>query len=147
MVSCISACHIELPSYFPMRSHGYAQTFVDEIKPLIDLMANSMLFMGRSRMITQRELKARARAEVKAKYDRFNEEFVFVYEFLKARAAAGITQAEYVECIGTTQTATARLESGCGKHSPSLATLQKYAHPSAVVKSCGMSRNPIKQMV
>jgi len=35
---------------------------------------------------------------------------------------------EVAERIGTTQSAVARLESGSGKHSPSLATLQKYAH-------------------
>ncbi len=47
---------------------------------------------------------------------------------MKVRAAAGVTQAEVAERIGTTQSAIARLESGGGKHSPSLATLQKYAH-------------------
>jgi transcriptional regulator with XRE-family HTH domain len=31
------------------------------------------------------------------------------------------------EKIGTTQSAVARMESGSGKHSPSLATLTKYA--------------------
>lgn len=81
-------------------------------------------------MLTHNELKARAlkRADVKAEYDRLDEEFAFLDEFLKARAAAGITQAEIAERIGTTQSAIARLESGGGKHSPSLATLQKYAH-------------------
>lgn len=81
-------------------------------------------------MLTHKELKARAlkRADVKAEYDRLDEEFAFLDEFLKARAAAGITQAEIAERIGTTQSAIARLESGGGKHSPSLATLQKYAH-------------------
>ncbi len=81
-------------------------------------------------MLTQKELKARAleRADVKAEYDRLDEEFQFLDEFLKARAAAGVTQAEVAERIGTTQSAVARLESGRGKHSPSLATLQKYAH-------------------
>jgi transcriptional regulator with XRE-family HTH domain len=81
-------------------------------------------------MLTHKELKARAlqRADVKAEYDRLDEEFNFLDEFLKARAAAGVTQAEVAERIGTTQSAVARLESGGGKHSPSLATLQKYAH-------------------
>ncbi len=80
-------------------------------------------------MLTHKELKARAleRADVKAEYDRLDEEFAFLDEFLKARAAAGITQAEVAERIGTTQSAIARLESGSGKHSPSWATLQKYA--------------------
>ncbi len=81
-------------------------------------------------MLTHKELKTRAleRAEVKAEYDRLDEEFQFLDEFLKARAAAGVTQAEVAERIGTTQSAIARLESGKGKHSPSIATLQKYAH-------------------
>lgn len=80
-------------------------------------------------MLTHKELKARAleRAEVKAKYDKLGEEFAFLDEFLQARAAAGVTQAEVAARIGTTQSAIARLESGKGKHSPSLATLQKYA--------------------
>lgn len=81
-------------------------------------------------MLTHKELKGRAleRADVKAEYDRLDEEFQFLDEFLKARTAAGVTQAEVAERIGTTQSAVARLESGGGKHSPSIATLQKYAH-------------------
>jgi transcriptional regulator with XRE-family HTH domain len=81
-------------------------------------------------MLTHKELKARAlkRGDVKAEYDRLEEEFAFIDEFLKVRAAIGITQAEVAARIGTTQSAIARLESGVGKHSPSLATLQKYAH-------------------
>lgn len=81
-------------------------------------------------MLTHKELKARAleRADVKDEYDRLDEEFHFLDQFLKARAAAGVTQAEIAERIGTTQSAVARLESGRGKHSPSLATLEKYAH-------------------
>lgn len=80
-------------------------------------------------MHTHKELKARAlaRADVKTEYERLNEEFVFLDEFLKARAAAGITQAEVAERSGTTQSAIARLESGKGKHTPSLGTLRKYA--------------------
>ena len=81
-------------------------------------------------MLTHKELKSRAlsRTDVKAEYDRLDEEFALFDEFLKARTSAGITQAEVAERIGTTQSAVARLESGKGKHSPSLATLQKYAH-------------------
>jgi DNA-binding XRE family transcriptional regulator len=80
-------------------------------------------------MLTHKELKARAlkRADVKSEYERLDEEFAFLDEFLKARSSAGITQAEVAERIGTTQSAIARLESGRGKPSPSIATLQKYA--------------------
>ena len=80
-------------------------------------------------MLTHKELKKKAleRPEVKAEYDRLADEFDLLDEFLKARAAAGVTQEELAKRIGTTQSAIARLESGKGKHSPSLATLQKYA--------------------
>ena len=80
-------------------------------------------------MLAHRGVKARAlgRKDVKAEYGRLDEDFQFLDEFLKARAAAGVTQAEVAGRIGTTQSAVARLESGRGKHSPSIATLQKYA--------------------
>ena len=81
-------------------------------------------------MLSHKEFKARAlaRPDVKAEYDKLEEEFALLDEFLKARAAAGFTQAEVAERIGTTQSAIARLESGNSSHSPSLATLRKYAH-------------------
>jgi transcriptional regulator with XRE-family HTH domain len=78
-------------------------------------------------MLTHKELKRRAlaRPEVKAEYDRLDGEFALIDEFLKARAAAGVTQAEIAKRIGTTQSAIARLESGKGE--PSLGTLRRYA--------------------
>ncbi|MDY0301460.1 MAG: helix-turn-helix transcriptional regulator [Trichlorobacter sp.] len=81
-------------------------------------------------MLTHKELKARAleRADVKTEYELLNNEFRFIDQFLKARNHAGVTQAEVAKRIGTTQSAIARLESGAGKHSPSIATLEKYAH-------------------
>jgi len=80
-------------------------------------------------MLTHKELKNRAleRPDVKTEYDQLEDEFAFLDQFLKARSATGITQAEVAKRIGTTQSAIARLETGGGKHSPSLATLQKYA--------------------
>ena len=80
-------------------------------------------------MLTHKELKSRAlaRCDVRAEFDKLEEEFAFLDEFLKARAAAGMSQAEIADRMGTTQSAVARLESGRGKHSPSLATLRKYA--------------------
>lgn len=71
--------------------------------------------------------RAFARPEVKAAYDGLAEEFAFLDEVLKARADTGLTQAEVAQRIGTTQSAVARLESAAAKHSPSIATLQKYA--------------------
>ena len=80
-------------------------------------------------MLTHKELKSRAlaRRDVRAEFDKLEGEFAFLDEFLKARAAAGMSQAEIADRMGTTQSAVARLESGRGKHSPSLATLRKYA--------------------
>ena len=80
-------------------------------------------------MLTHKQLrtKALANAEVKAEYEKLADEFSLLDEFLKARAAQGLTQAQVAEKIGTTQSAVARMESGSGKHSPSLATLAKYA--------------------
>jgi len=76
-----------------------------------------------------REFKTRAlaRTDVKKAYDELAEEFAFFDEVLKARAESGLTQAEVAARVGTTQSAIARLESAAPKHSPSIATLQKYA--------------------
>jgi transcriptional regulator with XRE-family HTH domain len=68
-----------------------------------------------------------ARPDVRQEYDRLDDEFAFLDQILKARADAGLTQAEVANKIGTTQSAIARLETGGGKHSPSIATLQRYA--------------------
>ena len=80
-------------------------------------------------MLTHKQMRARALAntEVKTEFDQLADEFSLLDEFLKARAAQGLTQAQVAEKIGTTQSAVARMESGSGKHSPSLATLSKYA--------------------
>jgi DNA-binding XRE family transcriptional regulator len=80
-------------------------------------------------MLTHKQLrtKALANAEVATEYEKLADEFSLLDEFLKARAALGLTQAQVAEKIGTTQSAVARMESGSGKHSPSLATLTKYA--------------------
>lgn len=71
--------------------------------------------------------RALVRPEVKREYDRLSDEFEFLDEILKARAAAGLSQADVAARIGTTQSAVARLESPNGKHSPSIATLRRYA--------------------
>ena len=80
-------------------------------------------------MRTHQQLReqALAKAEVKAEFDQLRNEYTLLDEFLKARAAQGLTQAQLAEKIGTTQSVVARMESGRGKHSPSLATLSKYA--------------------
>ena len=61
------------------------------------------------------------------------EEAVLLDTLLKARHAAGLTQADVAERMGTLPPAVARLERSLatGKHSPSIATVRKY------VKACG----------
>jgi transcriptional regulator with XRE-family HTH domain len=71
--------------------------------------------------------RALSRPAVKKAYDELDEEFAFLDEVLRARAEAGLTQAEVAALIGTTQSAVARLESAELRHSPSIATLQRYA--------------------
>ena len=71
--------------------------------------------------------KALAKPSVKAAYDALADEFAYLDELLKARAASGLSQIEVAQLIGTSQSAVARLESINSKHSPSLATLQNYA--------------------
>jgi DNA-binding XRE family transcriptional regulator len=80
-------------------------------------------------MLTHKQMRAKtlSNADVKAEYDKLSDEFALLDEFLSARAAQGLTQAQVAAKIGTTQSAVARMESGSGKHSPSLATLSKYA--------------------
>ena len=78
------------------------------------------------------ELKGKAlkRKEVKDAYDTLEPEFSLLREILKARQKAGLSQAEIARRMGTKAPAVTRLESSLstGKHSPSLATLKKYAN-------------------
>ena len=77
--------------------------------------------------LKQFKRRALSRPGVKAAYDASAEEFAFLDQVLRARAESGLTQDEVADRIGTTQSAVARLESAEPKHSPSIATLQKYA--------------------
>jgi transcriptional regulator with XRE-family HTH domain len=77
--------------------------------------------------LKQFKRRALAQPEVKAAYEAAAGEFAFLDEVLKARAESGLTQAEVAERVGTTQSAIARLESAEPRHSPSIATLQRYA--------------------
>jgi ribosome-binding protein aMBF1 (putative translation factor) len=74
------------------------------------------------------------RPGVRAEVERIEqEEGALLDALLKARQAAGLTQAQVAERMGTQAPAVARLERSLatGKHSPSIATLRKY------VKACG----------
>jgi predicted transcriptional regulator len=82
-------------------------------------------------MLTHEELvkKMLANPEVSATYEDLRQEYALLDELLRARSEAGLTQAQVAERMGTKAPAVARLEGALasGKHSPSLATLRKYA--------------------
>ncbi|MDR2213723.1 MAG: helix-turn-helix transcriptional regulator [Pseudomonadales bacterium] len=83
-------------------------------------------------MLTHKELKAKALANpgVRAEYERIErEEMPMLDAILKARAEAGLSQAEVAKRMGTHAPAVARLENALvtGRPSPSLATLKRYA--------------------
>ena len=74
------------------------------------------------------------RPGVRAEVERIErDEGVLLDALLKARQAAGLTQAQVAERMGTHAPAVARLERSLatGKHSPSIATVRSY------VKACG----------
>lgn len=68
--------------------------------------------------------------ETRQAYDELEEEYVALKAVLRARKEAGLTQAQIAERMGTTTSAVSRLESSLTNqlHSPSFATLKKYAH-------------------
>src|SRR5262245_1221546 len=79
------------------------------------------------KVIPVEEAIARWRRDAKylTEYDALEEEFALVSEIIKARAAAGLTQAELAKRMKTTQGAIARLESGSSM--PSTRTLKRFA--------------------
>lgn len=82
-------------------------------------------------MLTHDELVKRMLEEpaVQTEYDSQAEEFTLLDELLRARQRSGLTQAEVAARMGTRTPAVARLEAGGGsqRHSPSIATLRRYA--------------------
>ena len=78
--------------------------------------------------------KLMRRPGVRAEVERIErDETALLDALLKARQAAGLTQAQVAERMGTQAPAVARLERSLatGRHSPSVATLRKY------VNACG----------
>lgn len=70
--------------------------------------------------------KAAGRKGFAEAYDALAVEYQVASQMLKARARAGLTQDAVAERMGTTKSAVSRLESA-GRHTPSLATLKRYA--------------------
>jgi DNA-binding XRE family transcriptional regulator len=71
-------------------------------------------------------VKARSRKGFRKAYDSLELEYQIAAQMLSARARAGLTQDAVAQRMGTTKSAISRLESA-GKHTPSLATLKRYA--------------------
>jgi len=74
--------------------------------------------------------KAKKRPGFTEAWDALEEEYAALSALLKARQKAGLTQEELARKMGTTKSAVSRLESSLrnDKHSPSFATLKKYAN-------------------
>jgi DNA-binding XRE family transcriptional regulator len=71
--------------------------------------------------------KAKTRKGFAEAYESLDLEYQVASQMLTARARAGLTQDAVAERMGTTKSAISRLEAA-GKHTPSLATLKRYAH-------------------
>jgi DNA-binding XRE family transcriptional regulator len=65
----------------------------------------------------------------RAEWEALQDEFAALDVLLEARRRAGLTQEQVAARMGVSQPALARVEASLGsrKHSPSLATLRKYA--------------------
>jgi ribosome-binding protein aMBF1 (putative translation factor) len=63
--------------------------------------------------------------DVKREFDALEQEFAIASELIRARARAGLSQAELAARMGTSQSAIARLESG--RSLPSAKTLLRFA--------------------
>jgi len=73
--------------------------------------------------------KALQDPEVLQEYQALAEEFELLREMINARETAGKTQEEVAQAMHTTTSVIGRLETGGGKkkHSPTIATLRRYA--------------------
>lgn len=63
--------------------------------------------------------------EVKAEYERLGPIFAVVGEMIEARRAAGLTQTEIANRMGTSQSVVARLENA--RHMPTFEMIARYA--------------------
>ena len=76
--------------------------------------------------LTQLKKRALLNPEVKAEYDKLEEEFSLVDTLISMRCQAGLTQEEIAQRMGTQKSNVSRLErSGAN---PSWNTIQRYAH-------------------
>ena len=78
---------------------------------------------------TFRAFKAEALSdpEVRAEYDALEDDYQLKRRMIAMRKAAGLTQEQMAEKLGTKKSAISRLESVGGDNSPRLATIEDYA--------------------
>ncbi len=80
---------------------------------------------------THDKVKAKMLADpmVRKEYEDLNDEFELFRDMLRIRLMTGKTQEDLAKTLHTTTSAISRLENSGGKkhHSPSVATLRKYA--------------------
>ena len=83
--------------------------------------------MAYSQAIVQRAMQRPGFAQA---WQALEEEYAALATLLQARSEAGLTQEEVAARMGTTKSAVSRLEASLRSptHSPSFATLRKYAH-------------------
>ena len=74
-------------------------------------------------------------------YDELGSEFALARSLIEARVAAGLTQAQLAERMGTTQSVVARLESG--RAHPSTRTLQKVARSTGTMLRISFEPNVV----
>lgn len=65
--------------------------------------------------------------EVRAEYDALEDDYQLKRRMIAMRKAAGLTQEELAEKLGTKKSSISRLESINAENSPRLATLEDYA--------------------
>jgi ribosome-binding protein aMBF1 (putative translation factor) len=97
---------------------------------ITDLMEKRILKM-KYEPVSHKEFKKEVqnRADVVKAYEELEEEYALIEKIVRARKIAGLTQKQVAEKMHTTQSAISRIEGGVGKneHSPTIATLKKYA--------------------
>jgi len=87
------------------------------------------------------KLKAKAllNEAVNAEYEALHDEFALIDQLLKMRHAAGLTQEQVAERMGTRKSNISRLEKGANA---TVATLEKYASACGYHLSVGFERLP-----
>lgn len=88
--------------------------------------------------------KSSKRRGFREAYDALEARYAIAHEMLSARTRAGLTQEAVADRMGTTKSAVSRLE-GAGKHTPSVASLKKYAAAVGCTLKIEFIPQPVKR--